>query len=305
MKNKTPITASIKDFINSKDIRALSASSQAMYRYALASFRQFCYRETVGDIDLYSVETFCGILLTNKKSISTIKQYLTIVKMYLKWAGNPIEYSFKAPAGAKKKQQLKQIERWFTEKEVASILEYRSQNGTALRNQIMVRLLFETGARIQEIACIAWKDVSLMDRTVWLRTSKTVPRPAFISRETNSLLSRYQNTIEFNFTGDDDEAEWEKNLFPNVAQCKKVFTDMLVELGLKNGADGRGPHTCRHAFCSRMHYIGKMSVDDIAILVGDTASTVRDVYLHIPENILKEKYDTAWHFIDSFAKKEN
>ena len=280
MNDKTPITESIKDFLNSRDIQTLSDSSQDMYRYALVNFSGYFSDEKVIDVSAGTLETLCSFLLENKKSISTIKQYLTIVKMYLKWAGNPIEYSFKAPAGAKKKQQMKQIERMFTEEEVERILNYEFQNGTALRNKIMVRLLFETGARINEIACIKWKDINPMERTVWLRTSKTVPRPAFISRETNLMLSRYRESDAFNFTGDDDDLEWEKNLFPNVAQCKKIFTDMLVDLGLKNGADGRAAHTARHYFATMLRYDKGMDIDDIAVLLGDTSIIIKSTYLH-------------------------
>ena len=286
------ISAEIRAFLDSNNVMTLRDSSKDLYRYALDSFIDYCGPWKASNITAANLTDFCASLLHNKKSISTIKQYLTIVKMFLKWAGNPIDYSFKAPAGSKKKQQMKQIERWFTEDEVEKIMAYEFQNGTALRNKIMVRILFETGARIQEIACIRWKDVNPMERTIWLRTSKTVPRPAFVSRETNLLLNRYRDQ-DFNFTGDDDDLEWAKELFPNVAQCKKLFTDMLVDLGLKNGADGRAAHTCRHYFATMLRYDKGMDIDDIAVLLGDTAIIIKSTYLHPTAKHLKGIMDKA------------
>ena len=286
------ISAEIRAFLDSNNVMTLRDSSKDLYRYALDSFIDYCGPWKASNITAANLADFCASLLHKKKSISTIKQYLTIVKMYLKWAGNPVQYSFKAPAGSKKKQQMKQIERWFTEDEVEKIMNYEFQNGTALRNKIMVRILFETGARIQEIACIRWKDVNMMERTIWLRTSKTVPRPAFVSSETNLLLNRYRDQ-DFNFTGDDDDKEWEKELFPNVSQCKKIFTDMLVDLGLKNGADGRGPHTMRHFTATWLYYVGGMKDFDIATLLGDKVEIIRNVYLHPTPKMLKARVDKA------------
>ena len=50
---------------------------------------------------------------------------------------------------------------------------------------------------------------------------------------------------------------------------------MLKALGLKNGADGRGPHVFRHYFASYLFFVGGMRIEEVATLIGDTVDTVR------------------------------
>jgi integrase len=85
------------------------------------------------------------------------------------------------------------------------------------------------------------------------------------------------------------------NLFPGVGHMKRIVNDMLVDLDLKNGADGRGPHTFRHYCATHLHYIGNVSISDIGFLLGDTPDMIRSSYLHPTPEMLKGRMENVWN----------
>ena len=86
---------------------------------------------------------------------------------------------------------------------------------------------------------------------------------------------------------------WTGPLFPSTARIRQVVNEMLKDLGLKNGADGRGPHTFRHYTASYLFYAGNMRIEDIAFLMGDTVDMIRTRYLHPTPMMLRERVAKA------------
>jgi integrase len=70
----------------------------------------------------------------------------------------------------------------------------------------MIRLLHETGARVRELAHVKVKEVDIEERIIWLYDSKTEPRPAFFSPETQEMLSQLRQSKTF----------WEGDLSPRM-----------------------------------------------------------------------------------------
>ena len=129
-------------------------------------------------------------------------------------------------------------------------------------------------------------DIDIENRTVLLRDSKTEPRPAFFSDDTKQMLEHFKGNMVH-------KRAWRDKIFPSVEQIQKIVKDMLADLGLKDGADGRGPHTFRHYMATWLHYEGGMSIMDIAFLLGDKPNTIRDSYIHPTPNMLQRRVDAA------------
>jgi integrase len=226
--------------------------------------------------------SFCQYLKSEESlSDDSIQQYIGIVKTMMRRRGKPIEFTYYVSSQSRKKKHLKHSRRWFDESDVAQMMSYTfPKSQTQERNMLMVRLLFETGARIEEIAAIKQENIDTENRTLWLTTSKTIARPVFISPETADMIRILMAS-----------GKW--NGFPKAQQCKKIFAAMLEDLGMKNQNDGRGPHTARHYVATWMHYEGGMTLHDVARILGDKPETVRDVYLHPTPAMLKKRVDTA------------
>ena len=279
----------IKEFLTSPEVTSLSEETQNSYRYSLEPFRQYCSVHNIDEPTGFQehMPKLANYMKESKKiSGKSIQQYLVIVKMFLKWSGTPVDYEYRISSEEKKATQKKRLQRWFDEDDIRKSLAYKfsdNQPEVRIRNQLLVRLLYETGARVRELSCVKIADVDVEDGIIWLYDSKTEPRPAFFGEETKELFRQLRNFKLF----------WTGNIFPQEDSLKLTVSDMLKALQMKNGKDGRGPHTFRHYLASYLFYQGDMRVEDIATLLGDTVKTIVDVYLHPTPLMLRSRVAKA------------
>jgi len=272
----------IQNYLESPDVTKLAKSSRELYGYSLQHLENFCGPRLSVKLAGFQehMPAFTKYLEHKKVSGKSIQRYVTIVKLFFKWAKQPIEYTYKLSNAETKANKRKALNRWFSEPDIDKCLAYRFEKctpETALRNRILVRLMVETGARVRELSSVEAKDIDLETGTIWINDSKTEPRPVFVSRETLEILREYSGM-----------ATWKGNVFPKVVTLKSIITEMLGDLKLKKPKDGRGPHCYRHYIATLLYYKG-MKMSDIAILLGDKEDTIRDHYIHLTPRMLREK----------------
>lgn len=273
-----------EEYLSSQKVTSLAAATRQGYTISLNDLIKFCKKFDVGKID--DVEANLPKLAKSFKgrgiSDQTIYQKFTCIKIFLKWAGFPSQYTFSISNTGKKAFKLKHARRWVSREEISQCRAYSfAYSGDVVRNRLIVSLLIDTGCRARELSTLKGTDIEVNAGTLFLSDSKTEPRPAFFSRETHDLMLLYRDEIGAQrFLG---------RLFPAVDRIKEIVTVMLNNLGLKNGKDGRGPHVFRHYFASYLFFVGDMRIEEVATLMGDTVDTVRNVYLHCPVDVLKNK----------------
>ncbi len=292
------LSKKINQYLASPEVRALAENTQDSYRYALLSrFNHYVTHTSTWHpkfiADSEAIRFFCEHLERLGVSGSTIQQYLTIVKLFLKWHGTPATYTYRIKSEERKAAALKKMDRWFDELDMEKCLSYKHKNP---RNELIVHLLAETGMRIKELSLMAMKDVDADGRIIRIEDSKTKPRVVFFSPKTRVKILEFFGVKEELFPRPDDK------LFPDTDQVRKIVNKMLTVLDLKNGADGRGPHTFRHYLATQLFYDGNMRLEDIARLLGDTPDVIESQYIHPTPKMLRRRVDEAmgwglhgWH----------
>lgn len=274
--------------------RDLAKDTLESYSYSLQSFVDFAKNriQSIDDITEDMLKRYTAHLRTTKKcSATSIQQYVTILKLMLRWADHHVKYTYRMPSKDKKVIKLKRMNRWFTEEDVKRCLEYQF-HVFHNRNHLMVRLMIETGARVREIAQVETRDINAVKCTARIRESKTEPRTVFYSQETGKVFGLVIKDIKnAKMKGKDIK---HIKIFPSVKQMKRIVSDMLIDLGLKNTKDGRGPHTFRHYCATYLHYMGGLSISDIGFLLGDTPDMIRSRYLHPTPEMLQGRMDQVW-----------
>ncbi|WP_320040715.1 site-specific integrase [uncultured Desulfobacter sp.] len=139
------------------------------------------------------MEEYVTFLLNGGADPYTVAHYCTITKFFMKKIGAPINHTYKIPRDAKRRHDLKHQRRWFTDQDIAQCMTYQFPV-MHVRNHLLVRLLVETGARINEIAHITVGNVNFGKRTILISYSKTIPRPVFFSQESGIFMKRYFKT---------------------------------------------------------------------------------------------------------------
>ena len=270
----------IINFLSCDEVMGLAESTRDMYRYTLLStFLPFIDRSIDTQITYkpWFLELFSKYLEDKGVAGTTIQQYQIVVKIFLKWNGTPVEYTYRIPNRERKANALKRMNRWFDEDDIEKCKNYEHKGMMALRDELIIRLLIETGIRIQELSDITSKDVDLKERTIRIKTSKTKPRVVFFSPETQQ---KWPDGLM-------------KKIFPGTEQIYNIVRSMFEDLGLKKAKDGRGAHTFRHYCATYLFYVGNMRLEDVARLLGDTPDVIERQYIHPTPKMLRERTDKA------------
>jgi len=98
-----------------------------------------------------------------------------------------------------------------TPPEYVSMLSFiRATTVEGVRDNTLIRMLYDTGARIGEIAALTRKDIDLTERTAEIQTEKTDRRRVIVwGRDTNRFLNEL---LELQPSG----------LFPGKRQCERI-----------------------------------------------------------------------------------
>ena len=279
----------IKKYLESPEVKGLAKSTQDLYGNALKHFAVFYSGLKAIPVDTgVLMPGFAKYLEGKELSGKSIQQYMTCTKIFLKWAGHVVDYTYKISNSERQANKKKHLDRWFEEDEIALCRGYefaRFDINERFMWRAIVGLLIDTGARVGEIAGIQGEDLRMEEGTVFIQ-GKTEPRPVFFSEDTGILLLHHLDLR----TGITPTAS---TIFPQVDKIKSVISDMLKDLGLKNGSDGRGPHTFRHFTATYLFYIGKMDITDLAYLLGDKVETIREKYLHPTPKMMRDRVKAA------------
>ena len=273
----------VRTFLLSDYCRSLSENTVELYSNALVkNFLPFCVSHNIimtPAIVQASMPAYASYLERKALSGATIQQYINILRIMMKAMGTPIIYAYRRSSEDRRAQKIKQMKRWFDEADIAKCLAY---DKPCIRDQLIIRLLAETGARVQELSMVTWQDIDLDANTIWLRYSKTQPRSNFFSDETKLLFYKLKGHSLFDSFDN-------RPLFPSVNRVKEIVADILIELGLKTAKDGRGSHTFRHWVATYLYYVGNMQLTEIASLLGDRAQTINNTYLHPTAAMMKKR----------------
>jgi len=285
------VQSQIDKYFNAQNTQALARGTRTLYLAVFAKkLLPFCLENKIYTLDetfVDHMDDFAEFNRTHGVCAHTTQSYLTILKCLLRFHGHNIKHTYKIPRADKQAFDLKHEKRWFSGEDVAKCKTYISPKFHT-RNHLLVRLLCETGARINEISHIRVGDVKLRDKTILLSHSKTIPRPVFFNQETAIYLRKH---LEESFP--DPENDLFKNIFPSKNMIYKIINGMLLDLGLKQKGDGRGPHTFRHYVATNLRYNLKMDLDHVARLLGDTPETISTRYLHPTAQMLQNLMNKA------------
>jgi len=282
----------IESYLTHPHTVGLSSETRKAYKCVLqGQLLEFCQKAQITTLNTEfedQMENFVAYLLGHGANPYTVQHYLTVTKFFLKKIGHPVSHTYKIPRDAKRLHDLKHQRRWFSDQDIALCMTYRFPT-MHTRNHLLVRLLVETGARVNEIAHIQVGNVNLEKRTILISYSKTIPRPVFFSQESGIFMKRY---FENRFPDPLQSAQ--ENIFPGKNQIYKIIVSMFDELGLKSHGDCRGPHTFRHYVATYLHYVKNMKLTSVAALLGDTPETISSNYLHPTAEMLQSEVERAF-----------
>ncbi|MEW6055846.1 MAG: tyrosine recombinase XerC [Bdellovibrionota bacterium] len=171
--------------------------------------------------------------------------------------------------------------------------------GLALRNRLLLEILYCCGLRASELASLDWQDISWTEGQVKVRNGKggkqrIVPLlPSVIS-----ALTDLKNASEPTSSGPILKNRYGNRL--STRSIQKIVVTRAAELGLPSKTS---PHVLRHSFATHLLSNGA-NLRAIQELLGHSSLSTTQRYIHLDQKALCDEYDRTHPLNKALAKEK-
>ena len=256
------------------------------YQYDLNSFAKWFLKTnnekllldkiTPTDLRLYKKE----LIIKNKKP-KTINRHLASIKAFINWGiqTKKIKYNIPTPKNVK---EVKVGFQWLDKLE-QNELQRRVEQSRNKRNIAIIKILLNTGLRVNELCELTWDSVTISDRK-----GKIVVK-----------LGKGNKTREIPLNKDCRKAFLTISYADNVGKEDRIFKGqrgnltprgvqlMLKKVVQKSNIKNITPHQLRHSFCKNLVNMG-IGLEKVAFLAGHESLDITKIYCTPSFNDLQE-----------------
>ncbi|MDD3607177.1 MAG: tyrosine-type recombinase/integrase [Candidatus Moranbacteria bacterium] len=268
--------------------KGLREKSIEVYQRDLLEFSHFTKSSAVNKLTRGSIRSFLVFLSGKNNQPITRRRKLTSLKNYFAFLENE-NLIKKSPVKNIAMPKVKDKEpSYLTEKELRTLISFikKDKSKYQKRNELMVRILIETGIRISELVNLCVGDIDVAGRTITVLRKGGQKQ----SLPINSELAKQIQSITKN-------RPINEPVF--VSSFKKRITQrrigMLAQKYFKLAGITKPNvtvHSIRHSFCSRLLEKG-VNLKTIQILAGHKNISTTERYLHIAKSRLRKEVRLA------------
>ena len=270
-----PIKQCIERYLERKAIYDKGRTIE-LYRTWLLRFHQLSHKE-LEKVDFDDILRFTRLLKV-RYSEGTVQLVLRILKGYLQFYERR-GFHFETEDLRIPRARINSYEP-ITPDEYVSLLSFiKADTFKGLRDNVIIRLLYDTGARVWELCSLEKEQLDLEDRTAYIWTEKTVEKRLIgWGNDTNVFLKTYLSMNPH-------------PLFPTTRQVERIVTKYVKITGIKKHIV---PHSFRHG---RAHLIldNGGSVKAVQEILGHLSPTSSFRYLNLNR---KEKLKQLDRFLN-------
>lgn len=257
------------------------------------------------DVTVWDLESFLISLRDSGVSESTRQYYWKVIKSYFSWASKRKGLGIERPDEELDMPTVPDPEvQPYTEREIHNLLKvceeteeavtdkrstWTYKRPTALRDQLMILILLDTGIRVSELCRIQYKDLSIENQSIHIRAyetgKKSRDRIVYIGHKTMNALWRLaaENTDpnEYLFRAEND-----------LPLSRFGVDHLLKRLGKKAGIPHCSAHRFRHTFAIQYLRNGG-DIYTLKRLIGHSSLKMVQRYLQLSETDSKNAHKKA------------
>ncbi|MFP4377579.1 MAG: site-specific tyrosine recombinase/integron integrase [Spirochaetales bacterium] len=277
-------------------VRNLSDASVRAYRTDLAAFADWMGELELSEdrLDPATMRRYVGHLSRQNAAVSSINRAISALKGYFRFLirtdraeGTPME-------GIRGLRKPRTLPTFLFEEEIEKLLAIEGSDFTALRDRLILELLYSTGCRIGELVMINLDDIDYKRGRALVHGKGKKDRIVFLGAPAREVLAAYlpQRTARLRRLGRHDE----KALLVNANGQRitqrgvaGIIQKRLMEQGV---AKKVSPHTFRHTFATHILDRGA-DIRVVQELLGHSSLSTTQVYTHLGLGALKKIYEQA------------
>lgn len=289
MVNDMDIDAQIIEYINYVEIeRGLSKNTVDGYYRDLAAFFEYV-KKTYKKIEKKDITNYIMYISKDKNS-KTVNRHIVSIRNYFKYlsrngliSDNPCDDI----AGLKMPKTVPHV---LNEDEINKLLDIKCENALDYRNKAMLELMYSSGLRVSELLSLEVNDIDFEMNAVRCfgkgSKERIVPLDDIATIALKNYINVYRNTLLKNKSSN--------LLFLNAhgnSLSRQGFFKILKEIALEKGINKElSPHTIRHSFATHLINHGA-DLRSVQTLLGHENIKTTQIYTHISNNYVKEKYN--------------
>ncbi|MBP5228869.1 MAG: tyrosine-type recombinase/integrase [Bacteroidales bacterium] len=306
-----------KDYLRIK--RRYSERTVALYTNSATDYLQFVYPEKltqptqpVTDQDLIDalnyqlIRGYVAHCLDNNLNPRTVNLKLSALSTLCSYLVKQQQLTTNPVKDILRPKEKKRLPSFFTEDSIKAYLDSpiatdNQINNTyqALRNRLIITLLFDTGLRRAEATSLKLSDIDLSRKTITIigkgNKQRSVPLIDSLCEKIGDYLtlrSVFLKTIQ-----PDNQPTTQTDAFFLTDTGKPIYLEFInrvVKSELTNAhlAGKKTPHTLRHSFATALLNDGA-DLNSIKEVLGHSSLAATEVYTHNSFEKLKEIYNTA------------
>ncbi len=306
------VTVEVKNFLeylrhnlrfSEKTIDAYSRDINAFYMFMFENSRD------IYDVDKDFIRDYLASQIAKGNKRKTLCRHLASLRHFYNYLIDNdkeiISNPFILIDNPRKEKKLPDV---LTETQIETLFEEnrKRKDDLAIRDQLILEMLYDTGVRVSELVNIKIQDIDIhyFDIRILGKGNKT--RIVKFDEGVAKLIKTYMQKCRDHLESKQRGRTTDYLLLSN--QGKKLTTRgveyILKQVELKTGLDyGLHPHTLRHSFATNMLNVGA-DLRVIQTLLGHASLNTTQVYTHVSLEQIKGEYFSS-HPRAKKKKEEN
>ena len=265
-----------------KNIRQMSATTIYNKRSILSKFARDTKIEAVENLTNQNYDDWVRQEFSHSVARTSLNVYTSTILSLLKFyqnSGMKIDFNFNNVPYFK---STKVPRRFYSKAEIAQVLKYTDEV-----EELMIKIMFETGMRIAELANLKIENLEKNKITFIGKGHKN--REVYINMVTLQSLQKYLQKYKIT-TGNlwqvVDGVKTDNGEPPTVATIRKKLQKAFKRAGF----GGFYPHALRHSFATDLQKKGA-TIPEIKEMMGHSSIATTERYLHGFEGRLEELFN--------------
>jgi len=275
--------------------RNMAAMTIISYKKDLNSFFDYLEQKSITDVDRNIVRRYMGHLKNSGLTKRSIARALSSLKSFFRYLETHQLYN-KNPVSLIHIPKIeKYIPSFLTYNEIVEFLDnINGDTFLGVRNKALFELLYNTGARVSEIANLKIENISLKEQYIKVfgkgRKERILPIGEIASSKLQVYLTQRKIFLETKKKNYESNCFVNKNGGPLTDRgIRKILSNSIKKMSFTKKIS---PHTIRHTFATHLLDNG-CDIRSVQELLGHSSLNTTQIYTHVTKKKLKEVYSLA------------
>ena len=287
----------IAQFIQFEKSKGLSNHSIIAYRKDLEQLNEFLGKYFSNGIILSEIKRlylrdFLRELSNQGRKNVTLARKVIVIRNFFEYCQNQKIIQSNPAVNLKIPKYEKKLPKFFTEKEMESLLRIPDLNSKfGVRDRAILELIYSSGLRISEVANCKISQLDFMGKLIRVRGKGNKERLVPLGKEAVRALKKYLQIR------DEFESEYSKDILflsksGRLLSSNELRAILERYINLVAKTKGYSPHSIRHSFATHLLANGA-DLRAVQEMLGHSNLSTTEIYTHLSLTDLKEVYKLA------------